>query len=121
MRENGGGSIINIGSLASITNAGGFTAYTASKGAIEALTRSAAVEFGPSNIRVNSVHPGAINTKMLTDTLTDEGVREAVAQTIPLRRYGESADVAKLVLFLASDDSDYITGDKFIIAGGMWI
>lgn len=121
MKQAGGGSIINIGSLASIINAGGFNPYTASKGAVEALTRSAAAEFGPSKIRVNSVHPGSINTKMLTDTFTTQEELDAVAQMIPLRRHGEPIDVAKLVLFLASDDSDYITGDKFIIDGGLWI
>ncbi|MDD4347113.1 MAG: glucose 1-dehydrogenase [Desulfitobacteriaceae bacterium] len=120
MEQAGGGSIVNIGSLASIMNAGGFNAYTASKGAVEAMTRSAAAEFGPSKIRVNSVHPGAIATKMLTDTITtDEGMK-AVEAGIPLRRVGEPEDVAKLVLFLASDDSTYITGVEHIIDGGMW-
>ncbi|WP_249872751.1 SDR family NAD(P)-dependent oxidoreductase [Oceanobacillus saliphilus] len=121
MKENGGGSIINIGSLASVINAGGFNPYTASKGAVEALSRSAAAEFGPFKIRVNSVHPGSINTKMLTDTVTTQEGLDAVAQMIPLRRHGEPVDVAKLVLFLASDDSEYITADRFIIDGGMWV
>lgn len=117
IKEAGGGSIVNIGSMASIDNSGGFNVYTASKGAVEALTRSAAVEFGPDNIRVNSIHPGAIATKMLTDTLTTEEARKSVTDTIPLRRFGEPIDVAKLALFLASDDSDYISGTANIIDG----
>lgn len=121
MKEAGGGSIINIGSLASVKNVGGFNPYTASKGAVEAMTRSAAAELGPFKIRVNSVLPGSINTKMLTDTVTTQEGLDAVAQMIPLRRHGEPIDVAKLVLFLASDDSEYITADKFIIDGGLWV
>jgi NAD(P)-dependent dehydrogenase (short-subunit alcohol dehydrogenase family) len=120
MEQAGGGSIINIGSMASIHNAGGFNAYTASKGAVEALTRSAAAELGPKKIRVNSVHPGGIATKMLTDTLSDEEIK-AWESTIPLRRAGQPEEVAKLALFLASDDASYITGAEHIIDGGNWL
>lgn len=119
IKEAGGGSIVNIGSMASIDNSGGFNVYTASKGAIEALTRSAAVQFGPDKIRVNSIHPGAIATKMLTDTITTDEAMDYVIGLIPLGRVGEPNDVAKLTLFLASDDSDYISGTANIIDGAM--
>lgn len=119
IKESGGGSIVNIGSMASIDNSGGFNAYTASKGAVEALTRSAAVQFGPDKIRVNSIHPGAIATKMLTDTITTDEAMQGVIGMIPLGRVGVPDDVAKLALFLASDDSDYISGTANIIDGAM--
>lgn len=119
IKESGGGSIVNIGSMASIDNSGGFNAYTASKGAVEALTRSAAVQFGPDKIRVNSIHPGAIATKMLTDTITTDEAMQGVIGMIPLGRVGVPNDVAKLALFLASDDSDYISGTANIIDGAM--
>lgn len=119
IKEAAGGSIVNIGSMASIDNSGGFNVYTASKGAVEALTRSAAVQFGPDKIRVNSIHPGAIATKMLTDTITTDEAMDYVVGLIPLGRVGEPNDVAKLALFLASDDSDYISGTANIIDGAM--
>lgn len=119
IKEAGGGSIVNVGSMASIDNSGGFNVYTASKGAVEAITRSAAVQFGPDNIRVNSIHPGAIATKMLTDTVTTDEAMQGVIGLIPLGRVGDPIDVAKLALFLASDDSDYISGTANIIDGAM--
>ncbi|MBQ0139887.1 MAG: SDR family oxidoreductase [Kurthia sp.] len=119
IKEAGGGSIVNVGSLASINSAGGFNVYTASKGAVEAMTRSAAVQFGPDKIRVNSIHPGAIATKMLTDTVTTDEAMDKVKANIPLRRVGEPRDVAKLALFLASNDSSYISGTANIIDGAM--
>lgn len=121
LKKEGGGSIVNIGSLASIIAAGGFTAYTASKGAVEAMTRAAAVELAPFNIRVNSVQPGGIKTKMLTDTLTTEEALAAASVGVPLKRFGEPEEIADLVLFLASDDSTYITGERHIIDGGYWL
>ncbi|MCM3784552.1 SDR family oxidoreductase [Neobacillus mesonae] len=121
MREAGVGSIINIGSLASIIAAGGFNPYTASKGAVEAITRAAALELGPEKIRVNSVHPGGIDTQMTRDTFTTEEAKQAVVNAVPLKRLGQPEDVANLVLFLASDDSSYITGTAQIIDGGIWV
>lgn len=121
MREAGSGSIINIGSLASIIAAGGFNPYTASKGAIEALTRSAALELGPDNIRVNSVHPGGIDTQMTRDTYTTKEAKQAIENAVPVKRLGQPEEVAKLVLFLASDDSSYVTGTEQIIDGGISI
>jgi len=122
MKKAGGGSIINIGSLASKINAGGFSAYTMSKGAVEAMTRSAAAELGPVGIRVNSVHPGGIATRMVTENkdITQEAVRQIEA-ALPLRRLGTADEVAHLVVFLASDEAAYITGAEHIIDGGQWI
>ncbi|MFF2480314.1 SDR family NAD(P)-dependent oxidoreductase [Paenibacillus sp. NPDC058071] len=121
MKQAGGGSIVNIGSLASITSVGGFNSYTATKGAIEAFTRAAAAEFGPNGIRVNSIHPGGVETKMLTDTVTTNEMREAIISMIPLRRFGYVEDVANLALFLASDESTYISGAAHVIDGAMSI
>jgi len=122
MKKAGGGSIINIGSLASKINAGGFSAYTMSKGAVEAMTRSAAAELGPVGIRVNSVHPGGIATRMVTENkdITQEAVRQIEA-ALPLRRLGTADEVAHLVVFLASDEAAYITGAEHIVDGGQWI
>jgi NAD(P)-dependent dehydrogenase (short-subunit alcohol dehydrogenase family) len=121
MKQAGIGSIINIGSLASIIAAGGFNPYTASKGAVEALTRAAALEFGAEKIRVNSVHPGGIDTQMTRDTFKTEEAKQAIINVVPLKRFGQPEDVANLVLFLASDESSYITGTAQIIDGGIWV
>lgn len=118
LKEAGEGSIINISSLASIVGMGAFSPYTASKGAVEALTRAGAVEFGPFNIRMNSVHPGIIDTQMSKGAFPTEKERKAMSSTIPIRRFGTPVDVANLVLFLASDESAYITGETHIIDGG---
>ncbi|WP_175074315.1 SDR family NAD(P)-dependent oxidoreductase [Terribacillus sp. AE2B 122] len=119
MKKNGGGSIVNIGSLASkLHSAGGFNAYTASKGAIQSLTRSAAVEFAPDQIRINLIQPGPIQTNIVTRSLSKEQIDER-AQEVPIRRLGQSQEVANLALFLASDDASYITGADHIIDGGL--
>jgi 3alpha(or 20beta)-hydroxysteroid dehydrogenase len=117
MHEAGGGSIINISSLAGLTGYVYHGAYGASKWAIRGLTRTAAVEWGPLGIRVNSIHPGPINTDMLPPPrggLTEDNRFRG----LPLGRAGEVDEVAKLALFLASDDSSYQTGAEFVIDGG---
>ena len=117
MRKRGGGSIINISSVAGLTGSTGSTAYHGSKGAVRLLTKSAAVQYGPEKIRVNSVHPGIINTQMVD--IIPKGMRDGFGAMVPLRREGTVDDVAKLVLFLASDDSSYCTGSEFIVDGGL--
>ena len=119
MRESGGGSIINISSVAGITGSAGGTAYNASKGAVRLLTKSTAVQHAAENIRVNSVHPGPIETDMLDLVYPEDGMREERAENIPIPRMGIPEDVAYGVLFLASDAASYITGSELVIDGGV--
>ncbi|MCH5586207.1 glucose 1-dehydrogenase [Shimazuella sp. AN120528] len=117
MKEIGGGSIINISSVAGLI-AGGVNPYTASKGAIRAISRSAAVEYAKYQIRVNSVYPGMIHTPMTEDLLANEGIRKHFESVTPLPFLGESNDVAYGVLYLASDESRFTTGTELVIDGG---
>lgn len=114
MRAAGGGSIVNISSSAGLAGYPGHAAYGATKWALRGLTRVAALELAADRIRVNSVHPGVIDTPMMADTL-HEGEE---LPHVPLRRAGQPDEVAELVLFLASDASSYITGSEFAIDGG---
>jgi 3alpha(or 20beta)-hydroxysteroid dehydrogenase len=115
LRRAGGGSIVNISSIEGILAMGGTVAYASTKFAIRGMTKVAALELGRDGIRVNSVHPGTIRTPM-----TDEmGDITPIARIIPLRRVGESEDVASVVLFLASDDAGYCTGAEFVVDGGV--
>ena len=114
LRAAGGGSIVNISSMAGMKGYPGHGAYGASKWGVRGLTKTAAAELGPDGIRVNSVHPGAIRTAMLPASLNDEDRFTG----LPLGRVGEAEEVANLVLFLASDESSYITGIEHVIDGG---
>jgi NAD(P)-dependent dehydrogenase (short-subunit alcohol dehydrogenase family) len=118
MKRRGGGSIVNISSVAGLTGSTGSTAYHGTKGAVRLLTKSAAVQYGRDGIRVNSVHPGLINTTMI-DIIPAEQRANAVKYAVPLGREGTPEDVAKLVLFLGSDDSSYCTGAEFVVDGGL--
>ena len=119
MREAGGGSIINISSIAGMQGSPGASAYSATKGAVRILTKSTAVQYAKEGIRCNSVHPGLIYTDMTRDTLdTPEGEREWRAR-VPMGYIGVAEDVAKGVLFLASDESSYMTGSELVIDGGI--
>ncbi len=114
------GSIINISSIAGLRNSGSGFAYGASKWAVRGMTKTAARELGPYGVRVNSIHPGLIETAMLHQLPgVDSGRLDNMVQTIPLGRIAEAEEVAKLALFLASDDSSYSTGSEFVIDGGM--
>ena len=115
------GSIVNISSVAGLEGVKGHGAYTGSKFAVTGLTRVAAREWGRHGIRVNSVHPGFIETPMTADVraMTDPGIRAKLERNIPLGRVGQSADIASMVLFLASDESSYCTGQAFVVDGGV--
>lgn len=120
MKEQGYGSIINTSSVAGLHGSPGVSPYIASKHAVVGLTKAAAVEFAEYNIRINSIHPSPVNTRMMRSL--EKGLKtdqETLSQSIPLGRYGEPADIANLVLFLASDESEYITGAQYRIDGGM--
>ena len=120
MIERGGGSIVNISSVAGMRAGGGSFAYSASKWAVRGMTRAAAVALGRYGIRVNSIHPGVIDTPMLDETrMATPGNMEELLERIPLGRIAQPEEVAKLALFLASDDSAYSTGSEFIIDGGL--
>lgn len=116
MLEAGGGSIINISSVAGFVHQSPNAAYTAAKFAVRGLTKAAAIEYAERKIRVNSVHPGAIWTPMLQGQ--DKAALDAFSATIPMKRFGELREVSNLVLFLASDESSYITGAEHLVEGG---
>ncbi len=113
----GGGSIINISSIAGLRGAGVAFAYGASKWAVRGMTRGAAQELAPHRVRVNSIHPGIIDTAM-AEEFDRAGVRDLVVGQIPMGFPAGADDVASLALFLASDESSYCTGSEFIVDGG---
>jgi len=116
MASGGGGSIVNISSVAGMGAAAGLFAYGASKWALRGMTKSVAKEVGPRNIRVNSVHPGLIDTDMLSALGAS---KDQLTPLVPLQRVADAAEVSQLVLFLASDDSSYCSGQEFVIDGAM--
>lgn len=115
MRASGGGSIINISSVVGLVGAAVGFPYVATKFAVTGMTKAAAVEFAPMNIRVNSVHPGMINTPMLGAAQ----LPDAVLASVPMDRIGEPQDVTGIVVTLAADESRYTTGASFVVDGGM--
>lgn len=117
MMKQRSGRIINISSVVGVSGNAGQTNYAASKAGIIGLTKSLAKEVASRNILVNAVAPGFIETSM-TDVLKDE-IKEEIAKSIPLKRMGNAEDVAKVVKFLASEDSSYITGQVINVDGGM--
>ncbi len=122
MRQAGGGSIVNISSGAGITPTRGTPAlYAASKGAVRLFTKSTATQHADDNIRCNSVHPGPIDTEMLTPQKVDSDgnlIQGVMEQQVPLGRRGRAEEVAFGVLYLASDESSYVTGSELVIDGG---
>ena len=124
LRERGGGSIVNVSSLAGLKGGSGMTAYSASKGAIIAFTRALAEELAPDNIRANSVCPGWIDTPFNEPAIEFMGGRaqqeEMVQQTVPLKRQGTPEEIAPGILYLASDASSYVTGQELVIDGGFF-
>jgi 3alpha(or 20beta)-hydroxysteroid dehydrogenase len=118
MTAAGGGSIVNTSSTSGIAGMAGTIAYTASKFAVRGMTKCAAIELGPRGIRVNSVHPGGIDTAMTRVEGFEDVDPDATWRTLPLGRVGQPVEVAELVAFLASDASSYCTGGEFLIDGG---
>ena len=119
MRAAGGGSIINISSIYGIVGSIGSTAYHAGKGASRIFTKSAAIQLAKDGIRVNSVHPGFMMTPMTRPGVEEEGRLNFMLERIPMGRMGDAMEIAQGILFLASDDSSYITGSELVIDGGM--
>jgi len=119
MRRAGGGSIINISSTAGLVGSpGDSSAYTATKGAVRLFTKATAIQHAKDNIRCNSVHPGPIATDMIKEMLDDPVQWEQRLQRLPMRRVGRPEDVAYGVLYLASDESSFMTGSELVIDGG---
>lgn len=116
MQKNGKGSVVNISSIGGLVGMAGSSPYTAAKGALRALTKSAAVEYGKDEVRVNSVHPGIIKTPMVADTM--EAAMPFYETYTQLPYMGDPDDVAYGVLFLASDESKFMTGSELVIDGG---
>jgi NAD(P)-dependent dehydrogenase (short-subunit alcohol dehydrogenase family) len=120
MLESGGGSIINVASFVALMGAAvPQVAYTASKGGVLAMTREIAVEFARRGIRANALCPGPIETPLLADLLADPARRERRLVHIPLGRFGRADEIARAALFLASDESSFVTGSTFVVDGGI--
>ena len=119
MKKVGSGSIVNISSTAGLVGNQGGGAYGASKGGVRLLTKYTAIQHAKDKIRANSVHPGPIDTDMIADNLSTKEGRAASISKIPLGRIGNSKDVAMAVMFLASDESSFITGSEIVVDGGL--
>lgn len=120
MLESGGGSIVNVASFVALMGAAtAQIAYTASKGGVLAMTREIAVEYGRRGIRANSLCPGPIDTPMLAELMSDPARRERRLVHIPMGRLGRADELAKAALFLASDDSSFMTGAALVVDGGI--
>jgi NAD(P)-dependent dehydrogenase (short-subunit alcohol dehydrogenase family) len=122
MQRAGGGSVVNVASFVALV---GCTvpqdAYTASKGAVLALTKSLAVQFGPDHIRVNAICPGPVLTPLLVDLFPSEEEKMKRLNRIPLGRFGLPEDIAYAALYLASDESSWMTGTQFVVDGGITV
>ncbi len=120
MLKSGGGSIVNVASFVALMGAAtAQIAYTASKGGVLAMTREIAVEYGRQNIRANSLCPGPIGTPMLEELMSDPERKARRMVHIPMGRLGQAEELAKAALFLASDDSSFMTGAQLVVDGGI--
>ena len=119
MRKVGGGSIINTSSIYGLVGSVGSTAYHAAKGAIRIFTKAAAVQYAPDNIRVNSVHPGFMRTPLTVPRFDDAERQAELLSRIPMNRIGDADEIAYGILYLASDESSFVTGSELVIDGGV--
>jgi 3-oxoacyl-[acyl-carrier protein] reductase len=116
----GGGSVINISSVVTRLAPPGFSVYTATKGAVDAITRVLAKELGPRKIRVNAINPGVVETEGTHAAgITGSAFEAQMVQQTPLGRIGQPGDIGRVAVFLASDDSRWVTGETLVVAGGM--
>lgn len=121
MRRSGGGSIVNMSSVAGLVGSRTQTVYNASKASVRLLTKSTAVQYATAGIRANSVHPGVIETDMINEVIRTDEERAMRMSLTPIGRFGTAEDVANGVLFLASDEASYITGAELVIDGGLTV
>jgi NAD(P)-dependent dehydrogenase (short-subunit alcohol dehydrogenase family) len=119
LRTSGRGSLINVASIMAHRGLRQLTAYSATKGAVTALTRGLAVEYAPFGIRVNALCPGFVHTALTARALKNPAIEKALVEATALRRLGRPEEVARAALFLASDDASYITGAELAVDGGM--
>ena len=124
MTAQGRGAIVTTGSISGLFGEPALTAYTASKAAVVNMTRSLAIDFAPSGIRVNCVCPGWVDTgfndpQFEHDNMSEKEIEELIGRTVPLKRQGLPEEMAAAVAFLASDDASYITGQTLVVDGGL--
>ena len=119
MRKVGGGSIINISSILGLVGSPSSAAYSAAKGAIRMFSKAAAIQYAPDSIRVNSVHPGYALTPLTEEAFSNPALINPRLSTVPMGRLGSADDIAYGILYLASDESSFVTGSELVIDGGM--
>lgn len=119
LKASGRGSLINISSIMAHRALRQLAAYSATKGAVTALTKALAVEYAPYNIRVNALAPGFVETALTDRILRNSLIRKALIDQTPLRRFGTGEDIARAALFFATDDSSFVTGAELAVDGGM--
>jgi NAD(P)-dependent dehydrogenase (short-subunit alcohol dehydrogenase family) len=118
MAAHGGGSIVNMSSMLGLVGVGAEDGYVAAKHGVVGLTKNFAIRYGPRNVRVNCINPGWIDTPMTQMLRTDQNIQKQVETQVPMGRFGLPEEIAKLALFLASDESSYVTGASHVIDGG---
>jgi NAD(P)-dependent dehydrogenase (short-subunit alcohol dehydrogenase family) len=119
LKASGRGSLINVASIMAHRGLRQLTAYSATKGAVTALTRGLAVEYAPFGIRVNALCPGFVHTPLTARALKNPAIEKALVESTALRRLGQPEEIAKAALFLAGDDASYVTGAELAVDGGM--
>lgn len=119
LKASGSGSLINVSSIMGLRGLRQLAAYSATKGAVSALTRALAVEYAPYNIRVNALAPGFVETALTERVLRNPAISKALIDQTPMRRFGTGEDIARAALFFASDDSAFVTGAELAVDGGM--